>query len=75
MRLLALSGSVLLAAYILGLIAMTAVNISKALFELNRDEQAYRFWARQGLIFLWPLVGITKEGRATLTTIWEGNPL
>jgi hypothetical protein len=75
MKALAFFGSLFLGIYILMTLAFTIVNISKVLFELNREEQGYRFWARQGLILMWPLVAITKEGRETLAVIWEGNPL
>lgn len=71
MRLLALTGSLLLLVYILGVIVLTCVNLSRWLFDLERNGEGERFWRRQGIIFLWPLVIMTAEGRAVLIYIWN----
>ena len=74
MRLLALIGSVLFIIYIVGFIMLTFHNISKGFFALGDDRiRLTRFFMRQIIILLWPLVLASGEGRHALRVIWTGK--
>lgn len=75
MKALALLGSLALLTYIVGLLALTFYNFSKGLFALETggDSRATRFFMRQIMIVLWPLVVCSKEGRHALRVIWTGK--
>jgi hypothetical protein len=74
MRLLELVGSLALFVYIVTVVFLTSVNLSKFLFALHRERESH-FWARQTTIFLWPLIIISREGREALAIIWQREDL
>ena len=69
MKLIALVGSFLLFIYLLGVLVMTSVNVSRYLF--SDEVTGEFFWNRQLTIVLWPLIIISEEGRDTLTSMWN----
>ncbi len=74
MRLLALVGSLALFAYLLGILILTFHNISKLMFgHIFEESPRVRFFMRQILIMLWPLVLVSAEGRRALVIIWKGE--
>lgn len=74
MKILALIGNLILIIYLLGLISLTFHNISKTLFgHVYENESGIRFWMRQIMIILWPLVIASEEGRYALYVIWTGK--
>lgn len=74
MRLLALIGSLMLFVYIVGALMLTVHNVSKTLFgHVFENEPGVRFWMRQILILLWPLVLASEEGHHALKVIWTGR--
>lgn len=75
MKLLALTGSLLLFVYIIGLLLLTFHNLSKGVFALETggDSRLVRFFMRQIMILLWPLVLCSSEGRHALHVIWTGK--
>lgn len=74
MKLLALVGSFLLFVYFVGVVLLTFHNVSKTLFgHTFENEAGVRFWMRQILILLWPLVLASEEGHYALKVIWTGR--
>jgi hypothetical protein len=74
MKLLALVGSLLLFVWIVGMLLLTFHNVSKTVFgHTFQHEPGVRFWMRQILIFLWPLVLASEEGQYALYVIWTGK--
>lgn len=71
MKFLGLLGSLGFCIYIVALIVLTSVNVSRYMFDIDRDREGPKFWKRQLLILLWPLVIITAEGRAVLYFVWN----
>jgi hypothetical protein len=73
-RLLALIGSLMLLAWIIGMLVLTFHNISKTFFgHTFQDDPLVRFFMRQLLIVLWPLVLASEEGHYALYVIWTGR--
>jgi hypothetical protein len=74
MKLLALVGSLALFIYFVGLLTLTFHNISKTLFgHVFEAEAGTRFWMRQIMLIMWPLVLASEEGRYALYVIWTGK--
>lgn len=74
MRLLALLGSLGLMIYIIGVGFLTFHNVSRVLFGHTFEHEAgTRFWMRQLLILMWPLVLASEQGRYALYVIWTGK--
>lgn len=74
MRSLALFGSLALFSYTIGVGVMSFHNVSKLLFgHVFEESPRVRFFMRQILIVLWPLVLASAEGRRALKIIWEGK--
>jgi hypothetical protein len=75
MKALALFGSLALGIYIIGALALTFHNFSKGFFglETGGDSRLLRFFMREILIVLWPLVLVSSEGRHALKVIWTGR--
>lgn len=73
MRLLELIGSAFLITWFVGMIIMTAMNLSRFLFTLEGGDQQTHFWSRQFTIFVWPLIALSSEGRLLLIMLWEGR--
>lgn len=74
MKLLALAASLFIFVYVVGFLLLTAHNISKYLFTLeDNDDQLVRFFMREIMILLWPLVLFSEEGRHALRVIWTGK--
>jgi hypothetical protein len=75
MKLLALVGSLALFIYIIGVLTLTVHNISKSMWALDDGEEnrLVRFFMRQIVILLWPLMMVSEEGRHALHVIWTGK--
>lgn len=74
MKFLGLLGSLVFIVYVVGVLSLTFHNVSKTLFgHTYQHEPFVRFWMRQILIILWPLVLASEEGRYALYVIWTGN--
>jgi hypothetical protein len=74
MKLLAMIGSLILLVWIVGMLLLTFHNVSKTLFgHVFENEPGVRFFMRQILIILWPLVLASEEGRYALRVIWTGR--
>jgi hypothetical protein len=75
MKLLGIIGSLMVFFYVVGVLGLTWHNVSRWLFTLeepNKDKPATRFWMRQFMILIWPLVLPSREGRRALRVIWTG---
>lgn len=74
MRLLAFFGSLALLIYFCGLVALTFHNFSKSMWAVEDGEsRLVRFFMRQIVIVLWPLMLVSAEGRHALKVIWTGR--
>lgn len=74
MKLLAIAGSIALFVYIIGVLALTFHNVSKGMWALETGEpRLIRFFMREIMIVLWPLVVCSEEGRHALRVIWTGR--
>jgi hypothetical protein len=74
MKAFAMLVSILLIIYVVALLALTWHNISRTLFgHTYENEPGVRFWMRQIMIILWPLVIASEQGRHALRVIWTGN--
>lgn len=72
MKLLAVLGSLLFVIYILVVLSLTVVNVSKMVFG-DLEERHTKFGMRQAMIMIWPLACITHEGRNMIRLIWDGD--
>jgi hypothetical protein len=73
-KLLALMGDLFLIVWIVGILMLTFHNISKTVFGHTFEKEAgVRFWMREIMIILWPLVLASEEGRYALYVIWTGR--
>jgi hypothetical protein len=74
MKLLALVGSLAAFVYFIGLLTLTFHNISKSMWALETGEnRLVRFFMREIIILLWPLMMASEEGRHALHVIWTGK--
>jgi hypothetical protein len=76
MKLLGLLGSLAVLVYAVVTLGLTWHNVSRWLFTLEepgRDRPGTRFWMRQLLVFIWPLVVPSEQGRHALRVIWTGK--
>jgi hypothetical protein len=75
-KLLALVGSLALFIYIAGALVLTFHNLSKGMFTVEEpegDSRLTRFFMREIVILLWPLIMASEEGRHALRVIWTGK--
>jgi hypothetical protein len=73
MKLLAMIGDLLLIVYIIGLILMTVMNVSRSLFDPMVGTDKMGFWPRQGMVFIWLLALFSESGIEAFKIIWTGD--
>lgn len=75
MKLLAILGSFALFVYLVVLIIMTVMNVSRTLFDpLIKGHDGHGFLARQGFLVIWPIAVFSRSGIAVFKLVWEGIP-
>lgn len=77
MKFIALLGSLMFIVWLVGVLTLSFHNLSKGFFGLDNYVKPYhrlvRFWMREFVILLWPLVLASAEGRHALRVIWTGK--
>jgi hypothetical protein len=74
MKLLAMMGDLILITYLIGLILMTVMNVSRSMFDpMILGEDKMGFWARQGMVFVWLLAMFSDSGIKAFRIIWTGD--
>jgi hypothetical protein len=74
MKLLAVLGSIAIFVYIMGLILLSVMNVSRAMFDKYiQENEGFGFLARQGMVFIWPLALFSNSGQKAFKLIWFGE--